>query len=1341
MALLADRYRAHELLGRGGMACVYRVEDLATGAHMALKQLVLQPGASNNAVLSALFEREFHTLAQLRHPHVIAVHDYGLLADSCPYYTMELLDGGDLRDRAPLPWREVCRLFFDVCSSLALLHSRRLLHRDISPRNVRCTRDGHARLIDFGAMAPMTSGGATLVGTPAFVAPETLHRSALDARTDLFSLGATLYHALTGQVPYPARTFADSLAAWQSKVPAPSVRVPDVPSGLDDLVLALINPEPTLRPHSAYEVMQRLAALADLPEREAAAVSAAYLTTPTLVGREAMLRDFRERLVASRVSRAGALLFEGPAGVGRSRLLDACALEAKTLGFTVLRARARNTRARYAAAHELTEHLVQALPGLEFQALAPELFAAGAENDNQPRLQLRAFSDTALDAEQLQRAICALWIGVSRSHPLLIAVDDVHRIDPQSAAVLVALLDSPRRSGTFLALSADSDEASTEALHALSRRAASSSVAALTREQTHALLGSLFGDVVNLELLARDVHDLARGNPRQTIDVAQHLVDRGKVRYSGGGWSLPNQLSAEDLPYSASDALRARARELSPHARFLAEAQALAFYESLSDLQYRALLPQASPAEVERALHELLALGALAGDGSNYTLANKLWIAAMSGEIDRSELESRHRALAAMYQPSSKVAFIYHAIAGGMDAAGIEALQRMNAQLATSEVDHDLILQQNIGKLVACFPRVLQSAQRLRLSPRALNDLRRWNVAGMTTTHFGAYPESAPAWLAQLEHDSGLDLYRADPLTDDPQQRLTRALSGAYQRYLATPEAERVYPVDEAIRLLAEYVVFAIVIASRTQDAVLMRSLPQLLEPFAPLSPVLDAIWNNALATCTMQTTGAFESARSRWITVLATLDTKTDSEVKYAKEIAHAVAFAIGMLEAHLGLQSALRWTERLEQSPYHRVAALQLRRILRLEQGDWQSAERFRRQAELMSLRMPGPQMFSSMLVLELAACAKGCDLTGVRDVIERMQPLAASFPGWRPPLLQAQASFDLVRGDYEAARLKCEEAIALSEFRDDGWSPSASVWFNAHAALAEALLGLGRAQHAKAVAARALHTRGVHADAVSTIDLVRALALAEAKLGDPCAAQRIEAAISEQLRVGATGLRLGLSYETRALIAVLQGDRASFERYAELTAREYRYGAGSGLGARYDRLINEARRHGLVEAGGLTDFATWTATEGVALTRHDVMSEVLESMARTRHASDRAQAALQLLCASRHATSGHLYLTSSAGLVRCASLGTAAPLGDLTLLKDFVAREQLRTELETDGVSYELVLLSCVISDRTQAVGVAAIAGAEPPSDASRELELVQALARHFIDSGDSTGFAVA
>lgn len=142
-SVIGGRYRVQQVLGRGGTAVVYRVSDAVTGREVALKRLVAPSDGKLAKETAGLFEQEFHTLTQLSHPRVIEVYDYRV-DEAGPYYTMELLDGSDLRERAPLPWREACRLLFDVCSSLALIHSRRLVHRDITPRNIRTTLLLHA---------------------------------------------------------------------------------------------------------------------------------------------------------------------------------------------------------------------------------------------------------------------------------------------------------------------------------------------------------------------------------------------------------------------------------------------------------------------------------------------------------------------------------------------------------------------------------------------------------------------------------------------------------------------------------------------------------------------------------------------------------------------------------------------------------------------------------------------------------------------------------------------------------------------------------------------------------------------------------------------------------------------------------------------------------------------------------------------------------------------------------------------------------------------------------------------------------------------------------------------
>lgn len=103
-------------LGRGGMAVVYRVRDGARDRQVALKQLLVERSASHHDEAYARFEREFQVLRELSHPRIIQVYDYGLDAAG-PFYTMELLEGGDLLERSPLPWRDACVLFHDVCSS------------------------------------------------------------------------------------------------------------------------------------------------------------------------------------------------------------------------------------------------------------------------------------------------------------------------------------------------------------------------------------------------------------------------------------------------------------------------------------------------------------------------------------------------------------------------------------------------------------------------------------------------------------------------------------------------------------------------------------------------------------------------------------------------------------------------------------------------------------------------------------------------------------------------------------------------------------------------------------------------------------------------------------------------------------------------------------------------------------------------------------------------------------------------------------------------------------------------------------------------------------------------
>ncbi|HEX4352486.1 MAG TPA: serine/threonine-protein kinase, partial [Polyangiales bacterium] len=184
--LLAQRYRIERALGRGGAGQTFAAFDEHEQRLVALKCFRLKAEAGSGEQLQALFKREYAILAQFDHETMVRVYDFGL-DQGVPFYTMELIDGSELSKQAPMPWRDACRDLRDVASILGVLHARKLLHRDLSPRNLLRVASGQLKLIDFGALASF-GPSRDLVGTPPFVAPEALRAAPLDQRSDLYAL-------------------------------------------------------------------------------------------------------------------------------------------------------------------------------------------------------------------------------------------------------------------------------------------------------------------------------------------------------------------------------------------------------------------------------------------------------------------------------------------------------------------------------------------------------------------------------------------------------------------------------------------------------------------------------------------------------------------------------------------------------------------------------------------------------------------------------------------------------------------------------------------------------------------------------------------------------------------------------------------------------------------------------------------------------------------------------------------------------------------------------------------------------------------------------------------------
>jgi hypothetical protein len=576
---IAGRYRVEQLLGRGGMGAVYAVVDVASNERLALKRL----SRDASPTMAALFEREYHTLAGLKHPCIVEVFEYGSDAEG-PFYTMELIEGSDLSKAAPMPWREACRYLRDLASLLGVLHARQLLHRDLSPRNLLHGPAGRLKLIDFGALTTF-GPSSEIVGTPPFVAPEGLRTRPLDQRSDLFGLGALAYWLLTGSHAFPARTLNELHDLWRLEPSAPSdvmsrldKNVPStIPPELDALVASLLRIEPSERLASTSELIDQLNAIAELePESEAVTVQG-YLDSKAFVGR---LRE-RERTLALiaevEQGHVRTVIVEGDPGVGRSRFLKELVVVTRLSGALPIVAGENLGRRPYGVAESLLLGLLRALPEPTRQAMTEHAALLGTMS-KAVRAELRQTAPSPpsfAPAEARVRLLAALRdliLSLARNHLLVLLVDDVHAIDDESQALLASLANADEGYKLLIvaALGRDNNREVSPALGNLRSAASRLRLLPLTKSELLELLRSVFGQVPYLERLSERLHERSGGNPAYGLELAQHLVESGEATYQDGTWSLPAELSPESLPRNRLEAHVAKLDRLSTDARALA---------------------------------------------------------------------------------------------------------------------------------------------------------------------------------------------------------------------------------------------------------------------------------------------------------------------------------------------------------------------------------------------------------------------------------------------------------------------------------------------------------------------------------------------------------------------------------------------------------------------------------------------------------------------------------------------------------------------------------------------------------------------------------------------------
>ncbi|MCA1686211.1 MAG: serine/threonine protein kinase, partial [Planctomycetia bacterium] len=267
-----DRYVLIGLIGQGGMGRVYLARDSRLNRRVALK--ILSPERVNNPRAIARFHREALVGAQLQHESLVRIYDEGESSGRC-YLVMEYIEGKNIgqmiAENGPIPAAVSARLGLQVAMGLEHAQRKGLIHRDVNPYNILVTRDGTAKLTDLGLAIDLadqdrvTRDGAT-VGTFDYVSPEQArHSHSVDTRSDIYSLGCTLYHMLTGRVPFPSASLPEKLFSHQASEPEPITKLaPDVPEGLAGVVSRMMRKSPDDRYATPLELAQALEPFADV---------------------------------------------------------------------------------------------------------------------------------------------------------------------------------------------------------------------------------------------------------------------------------------------------------------------------------------------------------------------------------------------------------------------------------------------------------------------------------------------------------------------------------------------------------------------------------------------------------------------------------------------------------------------------------------------------------------------------------------------------------------------------------------------------------------------------------------------------------------------------------------------------------------------------------------------------------------------------------------------------------------------------------------------------------------------------------------------------------------------
>ncbi len=622
------RYEVKRFLGEGGKKRVYLAHDGLLDRDVAFA-LIKTEGLDE--VGRERIRREAQAMGRLgAHPHVVSVFDLGEV-DGQPFIVTELMGGGDVEgliEKAPahrIPLADAMRITDEVCRGLEFAHSKQIVHRDLKPGNVWLTADGTAKIGDFGLAvatdkARLTQAGL-MVGTVSYMPPEQAMGGEVSPKSDLYSLGAMLYELVTGRPPFIGDESVAIITQHLNTPPvAPSWHVPDLPVGLETLILRLLEKDPGKRPASASEVRAALSGVRPharpLPEGAGAGPDAApsgsgrrvvragagaspsdQLAVPPapgahpgenpiyrriFVGREAELGQLQRSFDAA-LSGEGAIgMVVGEPGIGKTSLCEQLATYVAMRGGKALIGHCYEEGSLSLPYLPFVEAMRSYVLARDPDGLRHDLGSGAAEvarvvseiRDRLPQTDLAApvSSGPEDDRWRLLQAVTGFLRNASGVQPLLIVLEDLHDADRGTLDLLLHLSRNLQGArllivGTYRDVEVDRNHPLSGALAELRRSAGlvRVSLRGLTVDEVHRMYCVIRGQEVPWSR-AEAIHRQTEGNPLFVQEVLRYLVEEGLVVREGGRYALTEAGADAGIPEGLRDVVGKRLSRLSERA-------------------------------------------------------------------------------------------------------------------------------------------------------------------------------------------------------------------------------------------------------------------------------------------------------------------------------------------------------------------------------------------------------------------------------------------------------------------------------------------------------------------------------------------------------------------------------------------------------------------------------------------------------------------------------------------------------------------------------------------------------------------------------------------------------